>query len=1080
MRQFAVITALVLIVALGLSFLLLPNQKELGTMLLRDREYEESRKYFEQQIAEGDTSPQVITGLLEIYIRHGDVDRAIALVGRYEEAIGTSPDVLQRLAELYRQDRRFGLYLHSLEHLAKIDPTPERVEELADAYYKAGDTEKRRATLEWLRSFGTAPPERLLELAEVQIATGRYDAAIESLAGLLETSPDALDRSYRQQLFDLALFRGNPERATRVADAILAPDAPDDLTTSFADIALYRGAPDLALDLLHRRADLEQSNADWRRIHADSLRALGRHHEAYEKLTSWWHADHLHPDSAASLVDLAVQRSDLDIALDVFSRYGLDRIDTPSVLALIGELHRAGRAEEVDALLAELGSDALREQPILGAEIMIARNDMEVANRFADMALADLPRTIDGRLALAGVLNQLDRNVEAFDLLHPYIASPTLPVEAAILLAELYVTLDRAEDGFWDVAALLAQRNTPRLRAIWAQLALATDRPDMVGDWLAREPELSAGSANDLYFVAERRGAWDVAVAAARRIVDLEPGDGGAQRLAYALFQRGDSAEALTVIAPVVGRHPDMEPLYADILRDLGRTEDLAALWTRQISRPSLSDSEREGLVFSLLDIGADAVIWDRLLELTAGQGGGWWYTLAGAAQRLGRVDALVDLARQKISEVDPGSAEATAIVYAVADADRAAAVPLFRALADRAPREWDDAYASVLRELGRRQELIDWTKARLARETDSDSALSLAYSLADLDPAAAAAAVAPRAQASRGFTDLYAELLRRAGQRDEALAFEVATAESGRFGSAYARDTAFRALESGDRATAERLFRLAAVNAGPDSDSMRQLFYLWGPRPRPEALDWSEERARTATGDDRRHWLDRLVEMRAGERVAAIIGGIDGAKGDAELLHLVQAYAQGGDRQKLRDAITKALSRINDPKTLRDLARTAETTRDRGLITRTWQAVLKAAPADEEAQRTLGLIAYDEGRLIDAERLLGAYLANGKGDYEANYYYADTLARTSRPAQAMPFYRKAHGQLLEIGQRDFTQEVLRANLLRRLGRTEEAVNLMDALIRQRPEDDGLRADFADLLIETGDLRRARTILKLK
>ena len=54
MRQFAVITALVLIVALGLSLLLLPNQKELGTMLLRDREYEESRKYFEQQIAEGD------------------------------------------------------------------------------------------------------------------------------------------------------------------------------------------------------------------------------------------------------------------------------------------------------------------------------------------------------------------------------------------------------------------------------------------------------------------------------------------------------------------------------------------------------------------------------------------------------------------------------------------------------------------------------------------------------------------------------------------------------------------------------------------------------------------------------------------------------------------------------------------------------------------------------------------------------------------------------------------------------------------------------------------------------------------
>ena len=175
-----------------------------------------------------------------------------------------------------------------------------------------------------------------------------------------------------------------------------------------------------------------------------------------------------------------------------------------------------------------------------------------------------------------------------------------------------------------------------------------------------------------------------------------------------------------------------------------------------------------------------------------------------------------------------------------------------------------------------------------------------------------------------------------------------------------------------------------------------------------------------------------------------------------------------------------KALARIADPDRLRALAGIAENTRDRGLITAAWRAVLDAAPADPEAQRTLGLIAYDEGRLIDAERLLAAYLANGEGDYEANYYYADTLDRTARSAQAMPFYRKAHAQLMKIEPRDFTQEVARANLLRRLGRTEEAVALMDRLVRERPGDEGLRADFADLLIQTGDLRRARSILKLK
>ncbi|WP_281684127.1 tetratricopeptide repeat protein [Thalassobaculum salexigens] len=1085
MRQFAIITAFVVVVALALSFLLLPSQKELGTMLLRDREYEESRRYFEEQIAAGDRSPQVVTGLLEIYIRNGDVDRAIALVGSYEEAIGTGPDILRRLAELYRQDRRFGLYLQTLERLTAIEPTAERIGDLADAYYKAGRTEKQVSALKWLRSTGSATVDRQVELAELQIATGAYEAAADSLTRLLDASPDALSASYKLQLFDLALHLGDRDRAVHVADRTLTPDAPGSLAVSFADTALYRHAPELGLRLLHAHRELEASDPDWRRLHANGLRAVGRDDEAWAELKGWWQEDMLPPASAGSLVELAIRRAELTLALDAFSHFGLEQVGSEIALSLVGELHRAGRADAVDAMLATLGPDALDADPILGAEIMMGRGDMAAAGRFADLALARSTATMGERLALASVLARLERADEAFDLLHPYIAEPALPVEGALLLAELYVRLDRAEDGFWDVAALLAQRSSPRLRAIWAQLALATGRTTLVAEWLEREPTLDPRTATDIYFLAEGRQAWDAAVPAARRLTALEPGNESAQRLAYALFQNGEAEAALDALRPLIPDNPDAEPLYADILGALGRTDELVDLWTRQMGRPGLSDEDREGLVYNLLQVGADAAAWDQLLALVESQGGGWWYTAAAAAKRLGRVEAFAEVARSSLQDVDPASEEATAIVYAVADADRDASVPLFRSLAERAPAQWDPAYMGVLRDLGRRQELIAWTTDRLAQTRDPETALSLAYGLAEMDPAAAAKAVAPRAESSRAFADLYADLLRRAGQRDKALAFELALAQSGRFGADYTREAAFRALESGDRATAERLFRRVAADAPPDSDSVRQLFYLWGPRPRPEALDWIEDRARRATGEDRDAWLDTLIEMRAGKRVAAIIGGLDGATTDRELLHLVNAYAQiddrqGESRQKLRDAMLQAIARIKQPERLRSLARIAENTRDRALITAAWRAVLAAAPADPEAQRTLGLIAYDEGRLIDAERLLGAYLANGEGDYEANYYYADTLARTDRTAQAMPFYRRAHAQLTQIEPRDFTQEVARANLLRRLGRTAEAVALMDKLVRQRPEDEGLRADFADLLIESGDLRRARSILKLK
>jgi len=1080
MRQFAFITALVVVVALALSFLLLPSEKELGTMLLRDKEYDESRGYFEAQIAAGDTSPQVVTALLEIYVRNGDVQRAIDLVDTYARAIESSPEVLERLTELYRDDRRFGLYLRTLERLTALAPTPERVEELADAYYKAGDLEKRVETLVRLRGFGELTPERLLELAALQVDIGYYDAAIDTLADAIDIFPGPQDRSYHLQLFDLSLFRGQTDRARRLARQMLSPETPADLVIAFADAAIYRGAPDIALDLLHRRNDLEATNTEWRRVHAAALRAIGRDDAAWEKLSSWWHEGHIHEVSSVSLIDLAVVRGQLDLAFDVFMTYGIDRIGIPSALSLIGELHRAGRDEAVDVLMAELGRDALRGQPVLGAEIMLARENVAEANRFADLALATPTPAIGTRLALAALLTRLDRSEEAFTLLRPYVADPALPVEGALLLAELYVRLGKAEDGFWDVAALLASRSTPRLRAVWAQLALATGRRQQVMEWLAREPGLDIDTATDLYFVAEREGAWDVAVAAARRLVAMEPGDLPAQRLAYALFQAGDNAAALAALEPVVSRLPEAEPLYADILLALGRSDALITLWADQIARAGVPDAEREALIYSLLNAGADAIVWDRLLDLARTKGGGWWYTAARSAERLDRRDTLVALAAERVREVNPGSDEATAIAYAVADIDRPASLAVFRNLADRAPGLWGEAYAAILRDLGRTQELTAWTTERLGAETDPERALILAYALADLSPKAAAAAVAPRARASRAFADLYADLLRRSGQPGRALAFEVALAEDETFGATYTRDTAFRALEAGDRSTAERLFRLSATDAAPDSDEIRQLFYLWGPRPKPDALDWIEARARAADGDSRHLWIDRLIDMRAGGRAAEVIGGLDGADSPRALLQLVRAHAQGSDREKLRQAITAAVSRIRDAETLRSLARVAEGTRERGLITETWQAVLRAAPADPEARRTLGLIAYDEGRLIDAERHLGAYLANGEGDYDANYFYADTLARTDRTVQAPPYYRRALAQLLAIQPRDFNQEVTRANLLRRLGKTEEAVALMDALVRQRPGDDGLRADFADLLIESGDLRRARTILQLK
>ena len=1081
MKALGAIATVIVLLALGISYLVLPGSEELGTMLLRDQKYEASRAQFEKQLEEGDISPATVTALLKIYVQYGDVDRAIALIRRFESMVGASPELLAQMVDLYRADRKLGLYIRALRRLIELEPTLLRLEDLADALHLANDPQGRIAALQRLRAEGWASEERLLQLGELLIAETEYPEAVAVLEELFATNPDLPDTSNHLALFELLMILGRPGDAIAWAEKWWSDRSPIETLITFAQSATAYGEPELALKLLRMRPDAETVSEAWRDSLAYALRQAGRDEEAWQVLSDWWSRGLLPPVSAPDLIDLAVNRQELDLALDVVDHHGPALLGFPPVFNLLTGLHRAGWSEETDRVLGMIEPGALDAYPLLAAEIMLARGDVAAAGRYADIALHAGTLDIAERIALASVLISLDRAEAAFDLLHEVMTAPDIPPEGIILLAELYQRLDMAEEGFWDVIAILARHNNPRLRAIWAHLALLTERRDIVLEWLAIEPEVSRTAATDLYFLAEQMEAWDIALAAARRIAADNPDAESLQRLAYALFRSGQLSEALEVIAPIAAELQDAETLYADVLTGLGRTADLVALWRKQLDRGDLTAERREILVYSLLEAGAHREAWPELKALALEKGGGWWFTLSRSAVELDRIQELRKLAAARISEIDPKSEEASAILYSLADANPTAALPVFRSLANYAPDHWTEAYLAALRSLGHTDELIRWAEDRLRLERQPDEVGKLAQFVAALAPPdMAAGIIKPHAEASREMAELYGELLRRSDQAESALDFELRVAGLGTFGTDFAQATAYRALEMGEKKAADTLLRQIAADAAPDSPIMQQLFYLWGPRPRPDVLDWIEARAETATGAERDAWIQKLLQMRAGDRVSRLIGGTKGAKGDNQMAMLVEIANQKRDPAALRRALSDAIARSGDPARLKAYAQLAEGTRDRALIQRAWEALLRAAPNSPEANRTLGLIAYDEGRLIDAERYLATYLSRGPGDVDSNYFYGDTLARTGREAQAGPYYRKAYDQLLARSGRDFQHEVTRANLLRRLGKTREAAKVMEALLDERPESNAVRADYADLLIEMGDLKRARAVLEAR
>ncbi|HEY0835299.1 MAG TPA: tetratricopeptide repeat protein, partial [Azospirillum sp.] len=181
-----------------------------------------------------------------------------------------------------------------------------------------------------------------------------------------------------------------------------------------------------------------------------------------------------------------------------------------------------------------------------------------------------------------------------------------------------------------------------------------------------------------------------------------------------------------------------------------------------------------------------------------------------------------------------------------------------------------------------------------------------------------------------------------------------------------------------------------------------------------------------------------------------------------------------------LGEAVRAAVPGERDPDTLRRWARLAEAQRESSAASEAWKALLALRPDDADGLRQLGMLAYDQGHLAEAEGALRRFLSRGEGDYEANYFLGEALTAGKRAAEAAPFYRTALRQIdaLPAGARTDAVKQAQANLLHRVGRVDESVALFEELRRRRPTDRQLRADYAAMLIENRRLKEAQHVLK--
>jgi hypothetical protein len=335
-------------------------------------------------------------------------------------------------------------------------------------------------------------------------------------------------------------------------------------------------------------------------------------------------------------------------------------------------------------------------------------------------------------------------------------------------------------------------------------------------------------------------------------------------------------------------------------------------------------------------------------------------------------------------------------------------------------------------------------------------------------------------AKTSFNWSELYWEALIGTGREAEAHDFLVKQAINPAVSHENRRAFASLLLSRGSKEAAARVYRELAAFHGPQGQDMQNLLYLWGPRPFEEDIAWLVERAKNATGETRVDWLDIMISVGGGRKVADLAKAwrasgdmSSGVRGIA-----VHALNDIGAMNELKEALAEALRNENDPKALREYTVIAW---DRSLSELAYlfgQRLLPIKGEDAQTLKILGYIAYAREDFDAAKTFLNRYLSrSGKGDFQSHFYMAEILGREGNTLGATDAYLIAVDQIEAVTKPSFFMAHLRGLILQRLQRYDEAIVVFETMLEDNPDHHGLRSDLAETLLLRRSPARAYNII---
>jgi hypothetical protein len=666
-------------------------------------------------------------------------------------------------------------------------------------------------------------------------------------------------------------------------------------------------------------------------------------------------------------------------------------------------------------------------------------------------------RTDDDRAALTATNTMASDRTTAILLIARADIAAGHPEKAIVLLQPLTAgrTRNATAEAYLD-EALAASGDVRR------QLAHAYRQADLSGDPNAfrRVAKLAAAAGADPVerIALTRLDAGHAATATeAERLASLEEREGNVAQARNRLDQHFNAHQRLSTVGLQHLLQLSLATGDAHALSSLHA--DLAA----RGAPPSL-----QTIVADLLAMGRPVVAAQMAAQASPDERRSLWPLQILALQKAHAIDQAQTLLAK--AAVQPGTASAADIVRAAYDLDRPLLLvvaaekgtidPLTNTMALDLVRHAAQKKRFDLIPRIERLSSFDW------RRSDPWLAIRVAEATHDIPGALRFAGLLPpgvvvearEAIASRsGDKALLRSLLLAHAAADPAARRAIAE----RLLAVGARDDAIALLEAD-----------ASTNGGPHGEALDRLLYLWGPRPPQPALDWLRSRIGDATSEtDQLAWLTLYVHRDRPTRALRMLEA--SPLGDRTDM-LIERLALAGHLSDAA-AANRALLRLLDgrelsPASLAQIAARIPQSTSRNLRLALTKRRVEAGVAAANDRMDLAWDARERGDFPAASAFAQQQLGANPRDVDALRLLADI----SHGAEEKAWTRRALAALPDAP----ASLRSRAELLARLGRTTDALVVVGQARRMKPDDRGLVALQARLLIQAGEPGRAQALFE--